>query len=75
MSVPPYSVAIFTKENNFCDIPFASLDNASLQNGVSETGFNVPPTTRSYETGPRFRVSPERPEKLGMDLEIPGLVV
>ena len=27
------------------------------------------------ETGPRFKVSSERPEKRGIDLAIPGLVV
>ena len=27
------------------------------------------------EMGPRFKVSPERPEKRGIDLAIPGLVV
>ena len=27
------------------------------------------------EMGPRFKVSSERPEKWGIDLEIPGLVV
>ena len=27
------------------------------------------------ETGPRFKFSPERPEKRGMDLAIPGFVV
>ena len=27
------------------------------------------------ETGPRFKVSSERPEKRGIDLAIPGLVI
>ena len=30
---------------------------------VNELGFNVPPTTRSYGHGPRFKVPSERPEK------------
>ena len=38
----------------------------------SELGFNVPPTT---ETGPRFKVSSERPDKRGIDIAIAGLIV
>ena len=43
---------------------------------MSELGFNVPRGQRGHpETGPRFTVSSERPEKRGIDLAIPGLVV
>ena len=43
---------------------------------MSELGFKVPPTGHKVtETGPRFKVSSERPKKWGIDLAIPGLVV
>ena len=42
---------------------------------MNEPGFNVPPTTRSYGDGPRFKVSSERPKKRGSDHAIPGLIV
>ena len=32
-------------------------------------------TSGHTETGPRFKVSSERPDKRGIDLVIPGLVV
>ena len=42
---------------------------------MNELGLNDPPTTRSYGDGTLFKVSSERPEKRGIDLGIPGLVV
>ena len=42
---------------------------------MSELGFNVPPTTRSNGDGTWFTVSSERPEKRGIDLAIPRLVI
>ena len=42
---------------------------------MSELEFNVQPTTRSYGDGTSVKVSSERPEKRGIDLAIPGLVV
>ena len=42
---------------------------------MSELGFNVPPTMRSYRKGPQFKMSSERPEKWKIDCAIPGLVV
>ena len=36
---------------------------------------NVPQQRGHTETGPRFKVSSERPEKRGIDLATPGLVV
>ena len=42
---------------------------------MSDLGFNVPPTMRSYGDGIQFKVSSERSEKRGIDLAIPRLVV
>ena len=42
---------------------------------VSELGFNVHQQRGHTETGPRFIVSSERLEKLGIVLAIPGFVV
>ena len=42
---------------------------------MSELGFNVPPKRGHTKTEPRFKVSSERPEKRGIDLATPGLVV
>ena len=42
---------------------------------MNELRLNIPSTRGHTETGPRFGVSPERPEKRGIDLEIPWMVV
>ena len=42
---------------------------------MSELGFNVPPKMRSSQKGPQFKVSPERPEKPGIDNAISDLIV
>ena len=40
---------------------------------MSNSGCNVPPPIRSY--GDETKVSPERPEKRGIDVATPGLVL
>ena len=46
-----------------------------MSESVSELRFMSHQQLGHMETGPRFQVSSERPEKRGINLAIPGLVV
>ena len=46
-----------------------------MSESVSELGFKIPSTPRSYGDGTSVKVACQRPEKRGIDLAIPGLVV